>query len=287
MRTFSLLCVAAGFLGSAAVLVPTYAANNADEERLNIPNFNPDGRTGWTSNRGASDDFLPPKSGPGPVLSDPKHPYIPNQSAENSTYRVADLTNPILQEWTKEPMKKANDAVLAGKVPFIARERCWPIGVPGFVIWNRGQPLRFIQTKNEVWLITELYGITRRVYRNVAHSPNYKPSWWGESVGHYEGDTLVVDTIGVTDRTFVDYYRTPHTEQIHVVERFKMINGGKTLHVDVNVEDPGAFTMAWNAIQEWAYRDAGPHVEKLCEPANEFFYGYEVAPLPKDENPDF
>ena len=106
-------------------------------------------------------------------------------------------------------------------------------------------------------------------------------------VGHYEGDTLVVDTIGVTDRTFVDYYRTPHTEQIHVVERFKMIDGGKTLHVDVNVEDPGAFTMAWNAIQQWERRDVGPHVENLCEPANEGFFGYEVAPLPKDDNPDF
>ena len=285
MRHFALLSAAAALLGSAALLVPTHAADN--EERLEIPNFNPDGRTGWGSNRLASDDFLPPKSGPGPVLADPQHPYIPNQSPENSTYRVADLTNPILQEWLKEPMKKANDWVLAGKVPFIARERCWPIGVPGFVIWNRGQPLRFIQTPGQVWMINELYGITRRVYLNVAHTPNYKPSWWGESVGHYEGDTLVVDTIGVTDRTFVDYYRTPHTEQIHVVERFKMIDGGKTLHVDVNVEDPGAFTMAWNAIQEWARRDVGPHVENLCEPANEFFYGYEVAPLPKDENPDF
>jgi hypothetical protein len=284
MRRFLLLCVAGALLGSAAVLVPTHAA---DEERLEIPNFNPDGRIGWGSNRLASDDFLPPKSGPGPVLADPQHPYIPNQSPENSTYRVADLSNPILQEWVKEPMRKANEWVLAGKVPFIARERCWPIGVPGFVIWNRGQPLRFIQTRNQVWMINELYGITRRVYLNVGHTPNYKPSWWGESVGHYEGDTLVVDTIGVTDRTFVDYYRTPHTEQIHVVERFKLIDGGKTLHVDVNVEDPGAFTTAWNAIQQWDRRDVGPHVENLCEPANEFFYGYEVAPLPKDENPDF
>ena len=287
MRRLALLCVTAGLLGSAAVLVPTYAANKGDEERLAIPNFNPDGRTGWGSNRLASDDFLPPKSGPGPVLSDPKNPYIPNQSPENSTYRVADLTNPILQEWTKAPMKTANDAVLAGKVPFIARERCWPIGVPGFVIWNRGQPLRFIQTKNQVWMINELFGITRRVYLNVPHTANPKPSWWGEWVGHYEGDTLVVDTIGVTNRTFVDYYRTPHTEQIHVVERFKMIDGGKTLHVDVNVEDPGAFTTAWNAIQQWERRDVGPHVENLCEPANEFFFGYEVAPIPKDETPDF
>src|SRR5262245_33626547 len=100
MRRLSILCVAGGLLGPAAVLVPTYAA---DDERFEIPNVNPGGVIGWGSNRLASDDFLPPKSGPGPVLADPQHPYIPNQSPENSTYRVADLTNPILQDWVKEP----------------------------------------------------------------------------------------------------------------------------------------------------------------------------------------
>ena len=64
---------------------------------------------------------------------------------------------------------------------------------------------------------------------NVPHSKNPKPSWYGESVGHYEGDELVVDTIGLNDKTFVDNYRTPHTDQIHVVERFKLIEDGKTL----------------------------------------------------------
>ena len=63
--------------------------------------------------------------------------------------------------------------------------------------------------------------------------------WFGESVGHYEGDTLVVNTIGITPRTFVDNYQTPHTDQLHVVERFQMADAGKTLEVKVHVEDPG------------------------------------------------
>jgi hypothetical protein len=172
---------------------------------------------------------------------------------------VADLTNPILQEWTKEPMKKANDWVLAGKVPFIARERCWPIGVPGFVIWNRGQPLRFIQTKNQVWMINELYGITRRVYLNVGHSANPKPSWWGESIGHYEGDTLVVDTIGLSPRAFIDDFQTPHSDKLHVVERYRLTDGGKQLEVRIHVEDEGAFTTPWNAIQRFRRAEPGEH----------------------------
>src|SRR6202030_2200190 len=87
----------------------------------------------------------------------------------------------------------------------------------------------------------------RHVYLNVPHSANPKPSWYGESVGHYEGDTLVVDTISMNDKTFVDNYGTPHTTQLHVAERFRMIDGGKTLEVNIKVDDPGAFTMPWTA----------------------------------------
>jgi hypothetical protein len=251
-----------------------------------FPNFNPDGGTSWSIDRPAADDFLPPENGPGPVLADPKHPYVPNGQGQ-STYRVADLTNPILKPWAIEQMKKTNDDVLAGKVPFIARERCWPAGVPGMDIYNRGQPLHFLQTANEVVMINELYASTRHIYMNVPHSENPKPSWYGESIGHYEGDELVVDTVGLNDRTFVDNYRTPHTTQMHVIERFKMINGGKTLQVLVHVEDPGAFNMAWNAKQTWVRVNRGPLIEDICEPNNDFYFGYDVAPLPHDDHPAF
>src|ERR1700752_4648903 len=100
-----------------------------------IPVFAPDDSTSWFPDRPQGDDYLPPPGGgPGPVLSDPAHPYVTNDEGRNTgvqpTYRVADLTNPILSDWAKALMKKANDEVLAGKVPYIARERCWPGGVP-------------------------------------------------------------------------------------------------------------------------------------------------------------
>jgi hypothetical protein len=121
----------------------------------------------------------------------------------------------------------------------------------------------------------------------VPHSKAPNPSWYGESVGHYEGDELVVDTIGLNDRTFVDNYRTPHTTQLHVLERFKMINGGKTLQVLVRVEDPGAFNMPWNAKQTWVRVHPGALIEDICEPNNDFFFGYDVAPLPHEDRPSF
>ena len=102
--------------------------------------------------------------------------------------------------------------------------------------------MHIIQTPKEVVLF--LTGRVRHIWLNVPHSANPKPSWYGESVGHYEGDTLVVDTIGFNDKTFVDSYRTPHTDKLHVVERFRLIDGGNTLEVAFTVEDPGAFYQA-------------------------------------------
>jgi hypothetical protein len=134
-----------------------------------VPNFAPDSSTAWTSDRPASDDFLPPPSGPGPVMSDKAHPYVPNGQGQ-PTYRIADLSNPILKPWVIERMRKANEEVLAGKVPFIARERCWPAGVPGLNIYNRGQPVHFIQTLKNVLIINELYAQIRHIYLNVPHS---------------------------------------------------------------------------------------------------------------------
>ena len=111
-----------------------------------------------------------------------------------------------------------------------------------------------------------------------AHSKNVKPSWYGESVGHYEGgDTLVVDTIGLNTKTFVDNYRTPHTDQLHVVERFRISSDGKyDPGQRERREDPGAFTMPWNAVQRFARWDKAPFDERTCAESaalDQFTYG--------------
>ena len=128
------------------------------------PDFAPDRTTAWIPDRPTGDDFLPPLSGPGPVMSAKEHPYVPNGRGAQPTYRVADLSNPILRPWIIEKMKKANDDVLAGKIPFITRERCWPAGVPGFTVYTRVQALYFLQTPTKVTLISELNHQPRHIY---------------------------------------------------------------------------------------------------------------------------
>lgn len=250
-----------------------------------IPNFAPDGITGWIMDRSVTDDFKPPASGPGPVTFDKAHPYVPNGRAEPASFRIADVTNPNLKPWAVEQMKKSNADVLAGKFAFTPKSTCWPASVPGVLLLNF-EPMYIIQTPKVVWMIWEYDNQVRRIYLNQKHTPNVKPSWYGESVGHYEGDTLVVDTVGISDKTYVDDYRTPHTDQLHVVERFRMINGGRVLEVDFTVEDPGTFNMAWSAKQIYNRTPRRAQMENICA-ENVDLFAYEKPPSPEAQKPDF
>ncbi len=273
------------------------------------PNFSPNPAVGWNAIGGG---FKPPASGAGPVVDDPAHPTISNNefrlTGKQPTFPVADLSNPILQPWVREALRKHNELVLAGKPAFGPRQSCWPRGVPGFLLEGMFQPIFIIQGAKEVVMIAQAdFHQRRRIYLDVPHSANVKPSWFGESVGHYDGDTLVVDTVGMSLRTFVDDYQTPHTDKLHVVERFHMIDGGKTLEVNLHVEDPGAFTMPWNAVQRYrrvepgvaepkpvlendatsAVGVAGPFREGACAESNVSYFGDDKMPIPQAAKPDF
>ena len=278
---------------TAALLSTAHAQNNFLDEgdtkglpAASIHNLAPDTLTSWVPDRPTGDDFLPPVSGAGPIMSPKDRPYVPNGGGRQPTYRIADTSNPILKPWAKEQMDKANADVRAGKVPYITRERCWPAGVPGFTVYTRVQPIHFMHGKKEITIVNELNTQIRHIYLDVPHSKNPGHSWYGESVGHFEGDELVVDTIGLNDKTFVDNYRTPHTDQIHVVERWKLIEGGTILQATVTVDDPGAFNMPWTGVQRWK-KIARPLEEYLCEPSNDGYFSYDVVALPKADKGDF
>ena len=279
--------------GAVAVVVSTGVADaqalpralSSNAPPVSIRDLAPDTLTAWVPDRPTGDDYLPPPSGPGPVMSIKDHPYVPNGQGQ-PTYRLADTSNPILQPWAKAQMEKTNDDVRAGKVPYITRERCWPAGVPGFTVYTRVQAIHFYPHAKEITLINELNTQVRHIYMDVPHSTNPGHTWYGESVGHYEGDELVVDTIGLNDKTFVDNSRTPHTDKIHVVERWKLLEGGRILQASVTVDDPGAFNMPWTGVQRWQ-RVERELIENLCEDSNVNFFNYSVVPIPQADKPDF
>ena len=113
------------------------------------------------------------------------------------------------------------------------------------------------------------------------------PSYYDESVGH-EGDELVIDTIGFNDKTFVDdRYNVPHTTQLHVIERFRLVQDGKMLEADFTVEDPGTFNAPWSGIVRYRHPGAPrPLAEEPCaeEAATGFGHDFPVLTAGK---PDF
>jgi hypothetical protein len=261
------------------------------------PVFSPSPDVGWIS---YGPEFIPEPSGPQPVTFDPAHPFVDNAVEYNaarpgtrnpdqqSTFPVADLSNPILQPWAREPLRKLNERVLAGRPLYSRQSSCWPLGVPEFHLYPV-TPTFFIQTPKMVLMIAQEDHMVRHVYLDAEHSPNPKPSWHGESVGHYEGDTLVVDTIGITTKTFLDKYRTPHSEQLHVVERLRLIEDGKTMEVKIHIEDPVALTTPVDVSQRYARNDRRPHPldESTCGENNTNYFNLEIDPKPQAEKPDF
>lgn len=228
-----------------AGLVILFAGCAAQQPAGRIPNFAPTDRVSWYPDRLDGDNWLPPEDGgPGPIVSSPEYPYVPNDASDQPTYRIADVSNPILQPWVRARMERDNKEVLAGKIPFVARERCYP---PGPVAWNvfrRVTPpmVFFVQQPTFVLLAYRGDNQFRHVYLHVPHSPDPKPSWNGESVGHYEnGDTLVMETRGFKDETFLDATGAPHTDRLETTERIRRI-GPTGLESVVAIHDPEIYS---------------------------------------------
>src|SRR5215475_11826855 len=201
----------------------------------------------------AGADWIAPPSGVrGPIRNDPDHPFHGNTAGPGQvTLRIGNYKDPVLKPWAAKQMLASNEEVLSGKrgLPFSAQSRCYPGGVPGQLLYP-AEPFYFIQTPKQVWMIWQRDHMVRRIYLTDRHSQSVNPSWFGESIGRYENGELIVDTIGLsTKNSYIDNFRTPHSEKEHVVERFKVSPDGKMLEAYVVVEDPDTFNAPLHLIQ--------------------------------------
>jgi hypothetical protein len=270
---------------SALALAPILAAESAPASRA-VPDFMAPG-FGWDMVNSNATNFVDPPSGPKPVTFDPRYPHVGNLQPGQKTDRVADLTSPILKEWVKEPMRKANEAVLRGRTPFVATSLCWPGGVPAQLLVPT--IVYVIQKPDVVYLIWERDHLVRRIHLNQKHTANPTPSFFGESVGHYEnGDTLVIDTIGFVDHplSFVDNYRTPHSKNLRVTERWKITGGGEGIEVSFTVYDKVAFNMPWSGLMRFK-KEKGAMEEFVCAENNEDHFHLNDYSMPIASKPDF
>jgi hypothetical protein len=260
MSRLALLSVAA----IALVAIPALGADTA-----------PDLSGVWGRN---TIDYSAPDSGKGPLKN----------ISGNRAVMMGDYNDPMLLPWAAELVRKNGEIAKTGDAFPTAHNQCWP-EPPPYILGN--QQLQVLQQKDQVILMYS-HGSQMRVVRlNGTHPANVTPTWWGDSVGHYDGDALVVDTVGikVAPLSTVDRYGTPHTQALHVVERYHMVPQtastaeplrrggfqgdvddavdrayqGKLMRVDFTVEDPGTFTMPWSGSVVYN-RARGLFIEDVC-----------------------
>jgi hypothetical protein len=258
--------------------------------------------------------FDPPPSGTGPIVNKSRMP----NGIGNSDQLVGDYNNPILKPQAAEVVKRYGEISLTGVTYPTPANQCWPQPVP-YILWTIG-----IQMLQQRGGITILYSNpdheVRHVRMNQSHPALITPSWYGDSVGHYEGDALVVDTVGVQNRrpyAMADIYGTPYSEALHVTERYRLVDDetaraaeertrkenlfiplndsglaidqnhkGKALQLEFTVEDPGSFTRPWSASMTYR-RASGAWPEFVCsENAHRYDAGKDPD-IPRSGKPDF
>jgi len=256
-------------LTAAALAVPAFAAD--------------DGIIGLQWGRNSKDfDGMP--SGPQPLSNLNR---LPNGTA-NDRQLIGDYRNPILTPYAAAIVKQKGEQAKAGGFPN-SQDQCRPIAPPFTfaiqfdfqILQNRDGNLTIIYHDNDQ---------VRHVRMNGTHPAKLVPTTMGDSVGHWDGDVLVVDTVGVKvnpDFTTVDRFGTPQSEGMHVVERYRLLDNGNTLEIVARVEDPGAFTTPWSAVQRYKRVKRPALAEDICAENNSNYLNEDVRPIPTAAKPDF
>jgi hypothetical protein len=181
--------------------------------------------------------------------------------------RTVDGQIPALLPWAAKLLEKRLVDAEHDKAFANTASLCLPQGVPYMIHAAVGGPLQILETPGQVTIISEAYNEMWFIYLNKAHPPreDLEPTYHGDSVGHWEGDTLVVDTIGLNTRTTLDQVGMPHSEDMRVVTRIRR-TGPKTLEFLETIDDPKTFAKPWSRRQ--IYQKAADDArigEVVCE----------------------
>ncbi len=267
--------------------------------------------------------FEPPATGVGPITNLSRwaeqlpsgvagSAALPASKTGISNYDqlVGDYKNPILKPWAAEIVKKFGEQSLAGITVPNPSNQCWPYPMPFTYKWTT---VLMLQDKDKITL--HYGGGVRTIRMNASHPSPLTPSWFGDSVGRFEGDTLVVDTAGVrTDRPYAmqDLFGTPYTDKLHIVERYRyreyddvkdalernakenwLFNGdvfskhrGKFMQVQVTVEDEDVLNSPYSGTLTYVPSNT-PLTENVCAENPHEYYNNKDTDVPKAGKPDF
>jgi hypothetical protein len=141
---------------------------------------------------------------------------------------------------------------------------CKPPGIPRLM--NLNFPMEILQTPKVTYFLMEYDQAVRRVYMDGKHPENPDPIWLGHSIGHWEGRTLIVDTVGYNDASWLDMRGHPHSDALHTIERFTVSDDGKNLQYEITIDDPKMYSKPWQSVTKTFPRRPDLQIQEfICE----------------------
>ena len=171
----------------------------------------------------------------------------------------------MLQPWSLAVMAKRDAGLASGDIIPTNTQECKPDGVPTVI--EIPYPFQFIQTRDELMILYEADYQVRHVKVNGSHPANNKLSWYGDSIGHWEGEELVIDTVGLDKKGQANWDGIPHSDQLHVVERYKVTAPG-AMELTMTLTDPGAFVAPWTIVKHFRKINERRLLEYVCAENN-------------------
>jgi hypothetical protein len=171
---------------------------------------------------------------------------------------------PHLTAWVKAKVGAREAAQKAGYVRSVSNMKCLPGGMPSMM--SMRPPIQILQAGRWVTVLTEDSSVPRTIHLNMKDHGEYDLSWAGHSIGRWEGDTLVVDTVGLNGRGRFFFDPLPQTETLHIVERIRLIDDGHKLEDRFTFDDPKVFLTPWSFTYLYERLPDAERMEAVCEP---------------------
>ncbi len=190
----------------------------------------------------------------------------PRVSSTSSTETEPPLKPKYLAEW-RARMKSAREADERGQPLYGGYAQCLPDGMPAMMMAMF--PMDVLQTRGQITIIEEAYRQVRYIYLNQKQLSiaDAEPGFWGHSVGHWEGDTLLVNTVGVKED--VRYHDVPHSDQMQIGERIRLLTPDR-FEDQITVIDPVYLTKPWTFTWQYQRRPDYKMLEYVCEDNREY-----------------
>jgi len=197
----------------------------------------------------------------------------PNTVMERYWIYKFTLEEPPMTTWGEAQFKAAKSSF--GSHPYPLAETndpiyhtCTPPGFPRALL--HPFPFQIVQVPGEVIVLFEWDSVRHQIFTDGrSHDTTLGPLWMGDSIGHWEGDTLVADTVNFNDKTWIDRMGHPHSDALHIVERLRRIDHDHLVD-DITFDDPKTYTKPWTAHMRYILKPKWTLGEQFCEDQDTF-----------------